>query len=409
MPKIPRQPDINIGTAGHVDHGKSTIVAAITGVWTSAHSEELRRGITIKVGYADAAFYKCPDCPSPQNHSTLPKCPNCKATGKIQRVVSFIDVPGHESLMANMLSGSALTDGAVLAIAANEKVPQPQTREHLLALEMLGSKQMVIAHNKVDLVGAEEAKKNYESIMEFISGTVAEKAPIIPISAQHNLNIDALIEAIELNIGTVTKDQSAPPLLQVLRSFDINKPGSTIEKLNGGVFGGSLSQGLLKIEDEVEIRPGVPNDKSGKYEPVMTSISSLGTGAGLMDSVKPGGLVAIGTRLDPSLTKSDSFVGAVIGHPGELPPILESLDMEVTLFDVAIGSPDMMKVEKIKHGEPLRLNVGTSVTMGLVSSVRDGHVSVNLRRPVSANSGSRLAISRRIAERWRLIGSGILS
>ena len=311
--------------------------------------------------------------------------------------------------MANMLSGSALTDGAVLAIAANEKVPQPQTREHLLALEMLGSKQMVIAHNKVDLVGAEEAKKNYESIMEFISGTVAEKAPIIPISAQHNLNIDALIEAIELNIGTVTKDQSAPPLLQVLRSFDINKPGSTIEKLNGGVFGGSLSQGLLKIEDEVEIRPGIPNDKSGKYEPVMTSISSLGTGAGLMDSVKPGGLVAIGTRLDPSLTKSDSFVGAVIGHPGELPPILESLDMEVTLFDVAIGSPDMMKVEKIKHGEPLRLNVGTSVTMGLVSSVRDGHVSVNLRRPVSANSGSRLAISRRIAERWRLIGSGILS
>ena len=282
--------NIVVGTAGHIDHGKSALIKVLTGTDPDRLKEEKERGITIDLGFAGLNLTK-------------------------EVLVSFIDVPGHESLMANMLSGSALTDGAVLAIAANEKVPQPQTREHLLALEMLGSKQMVIAHNKVDLVGAEEAKKNYESIMEFISGTVAEKAPIIPISAQHNLNIDALIEAIELNIGTVTKDQSAPPLLQVLRSFDINKPGSTIEKLNGGVFGGSLSQGLLKIEDEVEIRPGVPNDKSGKYEPVMTSISSLGTGAGLMDSVKPGGLVAIGTRLDPSLVYDIHYGANLISFP----------------------------------------------------------------------------------------------
>ena len=123
------QPCINIGTSGHVDHGKTTLVEAITGVWTSAHSEELRRGITIKVGYADAAFYKCPHCPAPVCYSTQPTCTNCGGKSELLRVVSFVDSPGHESLMANMLSGAALMDGGILVVAANEKVPQPQTRE----------------------------------------------------------------------------------------------------------------------------------------------------------------------------------------------------------------------------------------------------------------------------------------
>ncbi len=118
------QPCVNIGTSGHVDHGKTTLVEAITGVWTSAHSEELRRGITIKIGYADAAFYKCDHCPPPVCYSSQPKCTNCGGDSKLLRVVSFVDSPGHESLMANMLSGAALMDGAILVMAANEKVPQ---------------------------------------------------------------------------------------------------------------------------------------------------------------------------------------------------------------------------------------------------------------------------------------------
>jgi len=151
------QPNINIGTSGHVDHGKTTLVEAITGVWTSAHSEELRRGITIKVGYADAAFYKCPQCPPPDCYSTSPTCKRCEGKSELLRVVSFVDSPGHESLMANMLSGSALMDGAILVVAANDRVPQPQTREHLLALQVLGIKQIVIVQNKVDLTDSERS------------------------------------------------------------------------------------------------------------------------------------------------------------------------------------------------------------------------------------------------------------
>lgn len=407
MRKLPRQPELNIGSAGHVDHGKTTIVEAITGVWTSAHSEELRRGITIKVGYADAAFYKCPNCPSPQAYSTVPTCSHCKTEGNLMRVASFVDTPGHESLMANMLSGAALMNGAILVIASDEKVPQPQTREHLLALQMLGTTNIVIAQNKIDLVSDEEAVAGYEDIKSLVSGTVAENAPIIPLSAQHRFNIDAVTEALQENIPTPSQDNSAPPVMQILRSFDINRPGTKISDLHGGAIGGTILQGSLAVGDELELRPGLPNKKTEKYEPLVTSIASLGTAVGQVEKVQPGGLVAIGTRLDPSFTKSDGLVGTVVGRPNELPPVYSAITLETQLFDMAVGAPDLIKVEKIRPQENLRLNVGTAVTLGVVTSVRNGTIEAKLRRPVCASTGSRVAISRRIGERWRLIGSGI--
>ncbi|HYA54160.1 MAG TPA: GTP-binding protein, partial [Thermoplasmata archaeon] len=134
--KVPRQPEVNIGLVGHVDHGKTTLTQALTGEWTDRHSEELKRGISIKLGYADAAFYKCPNCPEPSGYSVEPKCPSCGGEAKFLRAVSFVDAPGHETLMATMLSGAAIMDGALLLVAANEHCPQPQTREHLYALDI---------------------------------------------------------------------------------------------------------------------------------------------------------------------------------------------------------------------------------------------------------------------------------
>lgn len=401
------QPNINIGTAGHVDHGKTTLIEAITGVWTSAHSEELRRGITIKVGYADAAFYKCLGCPPPVCYSTNPTCIHCGKQGELCRVVSFVDSPGHESLMANMLSGSALMDGAILVVAANEKVPQPQTREHLLALQVLGIQQVVIVQNKVDLTNYDDAVKNYKEIKGFVKASVAEEAPVVPVSAQHKGNIDALIEAIENNIKTPPRKRDATAVMHVLRSFDVNKPGIPIKQVKGGVIGGALIQGEFKLEDEIQIRPGFLDEKKGKYEPINSTISTLGTGAGLVEKVRPGGLVAIGTKLDPTFVKSDSLIGSVVGKPDVLPDDVDDIFVEVHLFDTAVGTQDMVKVEPIKVKEPLRLNIGTAATLGTVISAKDGKIEVKLRKPVCMMPRSRVAISRRITDRWRLIGAGV--
>jgi translation initiation factor 2 subunit 3 len=403
------QPNINIGTAGHVDHGKTTLVEAITGVWTSGHSEELRRGITIKVGYADAAFYKCSQCPSPEGYSSTPQCANCGKESELQRVVSFVDSPGHESLMANMLSGGALMDGAILVIAANERVPQPQTREHLLALQVLGIKQIVIVQNKVDLTESEKAIENYNQINEFVKGSVASEAPIIPISAQHKLNIDALIGAIESTIKTPSRSTNKAAIMHVLRSFDINKPGLPLEKVKGGVIGGALIQGELSVGEEIEIRPGFMDDKKGKYEPIRSIVSTLGTGAGLVEKVRPGGLVAIGTKLDPAYIKSDSLIGSVVGKPDSLPDDVEEISIDVKLFETAVGTQEMVRVEPIKTKEPLRLNVGTAATLGAVMNSKDSQIEVKLRKPLCLLPRSRVAISRRISDRWRLIGAGITS
>ena len=402
------QPCVNIGTAGHVDHGKTTLIQALTGSWTSVHSQELKRGITIRVGYSDAAFYKCKKCEDPLCYSTTPKCNNCGKESELSRVVSFVDSPGHESLMANMLSGSALMDGALLLVAANEKVPKPQTKEHLLALQTLGIKQIVIVQNKVDLLSYEEVMQNYKDITKFVKGTHAAKAPIIPISAQSGLNIDALIGAIEDTIKTPERDESKESVMHVLRSFDVNKPGTKINNIKGGVIGGSLTQGVFNVGDEIEIKPGIMDEKKKKYEPLITKIISLGTGAGIVESVKPGGLVAIGTQLDPSMTRSDSFIGSVIGKPGTLPENSSEINLEVNLFDSAVGATEDTKVMPIQTGELLRLNIGTAPVLGQVSKIKSNSAEIKLRRPACIFEGGNVAISRRIADRWRLIGAGIL-
>ncbi|HUI01647.1 MAG TPA: translation initiation factor IF-2 subunit gamma [Nitrososphaerales archaeon] len=406
--RIPRQPECNIGTAGHVDSGKTSLVQAITGVWASAHSEELKRGITIKVGYADAAFYRCPVTPPPEAYCTSPVCPVCGTETKLLRAVSFVDAPGHESLMTNMLAGAALMDGVILVITANEPVPMPQTREHLLALQMLGMKKMVVVQNKVDRVDKEGAKKNYEAIKQFLANTTAADAPIIPVSAQNRINIDALIEAIEERIPTPKHDLGASPVMYILRSFDVNRPGADVKSLVGGVLGGSVVRGEVRVGDEVEISPGLADEKTGKYTPITTKVSSLGTGAGMTDKVGPGGLIALGTTLDPRLTKGDVLVGNMVGKPGGLPQARTHITVDLQLFEQAVGSSTMIKVDKVKPTETLRLNIGTASTLGTVTSARDSVAELDLKRPVVTEDGARAAISRRIAERWRLIGSGVV-
>ncbi len=405
--KEKRQPEVNIGVVGHVDHGKTTLVQALTGIWTARHSEELKRAMTIKLGYADGDIYECEDLPAPDRFKTEPNC------GKpiYKRSVSYVDAPGHEVLMATMLSGAALMDGAILVIAANEPCPQPQTREHFAALEIVGVKHLVVVQNKVDVVTKEQALKNYEQIKKFLEGTWAENAPIIPVSALHKVNIDALVMAIEKYIPTPERNLSADPLMFIVRSFDVNKPGTTPNELVGGVVGGSLLRGVLRIGDEIEIKPGIKviKGKTGEaYEPLTSEVTSIRFGTREFKEARPGGLVAIGTKLDPSLTKADKLVGNVLGKAGTLPDPSYDLTIEYKLMERVIGTKELLKVRPLMRGERIMITAGSAVSLGLITKLSKDVLEVRLRKPVVAWEGMRVAISRQVLGRWRLVGWGVI-
>ncbi|MBI5000762.1 MAG: translation initiation factor IF-2 subunit gamma [Euryarchaeota archaeon] len=408
--KVPRQPEVNIGMIGHVDHGKTTLTKTITGEWTDRHSEEIKRGISIRLGYADVAFYKCPACNVPEAYSTKDKCPHCGAKTEIQRAVSFVDAPGHETLMATMLSGAAIMNGALLLIAANEKCPQPQTKEHLMALTISDVKNIIIVQNKIDILTDAQVEDNHNQIIEFTKGTIAENAPIIPVCAHHEANIDVVLEMIQERIPTPPRDPAKRTRLFVARSFDVNPPGTAPDKLLGGVIGGTLISGSISVGDDIEIAPGRKVEEKGKtmWKPITTKVRSLFAGTMPLENAHPGGLIAIGTGLDPFLTKSDSLIGNVVGKPGTLPPVLSKFTMETHLLERVVGHTKEMAVDNLKSNEPLMLSVGTAKTVGLVTSARTGSAEVALKMPVCAEKGQRVAVSRKISGIWRLIGFGVV-
>lgn len=404
---LPSQPEANIGTIGHVDHGKTTLVQALTGVWASRHSEELKRGITIKLGYADMPIYQCPKC-EPPNYTTQPTCGKCHSKATFVRAVSFVDAPGHEALMATMLSGAAIMDGAILVIAADEPCPQPQTREHLEAVSVIGIKNIIIVQNKIDIVNEKRAHDSYKEIKTFVKGSVAENAPIIPVSAQRGVNIDILLQAIQDLIPTPQRDESKPPLMYIVRSFDVNKPGTLVEDLEGGVIGGTIFQGKFAVGDEIEIRPGIPVEGRNVYNPLFSEIVSLHVGGKNVKEARCGGLVGIGTLLDPSFSKADGLTGNMAGKRDMLPPTQSELKLETHVLERAVGTKELIKVEKINTNESLLLHLGAAITVGRVTGMGKDSVTLQLTRPVCAQQGARVAISRKIGGRWRLIGYGMI-
>jgi translation initiation factor 2 subunit 3 len=399
-------PTMNIGLIGHVDHGKTTLTQALSGKWTDTHSEEMKRGITIKLGYADIAIRHCP-CGI---YTTNEKCEMCGKKTNITRKVSLVDAPGHETLMAIMVSGAAIMDAAILMVAADEACPQPQTTEHLVALKILGIKSILIVQNKVDLVTEAEAKKNYDQIKKFAKEMLGFEVPVIPISAQKRVNIDLVIEAIEEFMPTPERDASKSPEFLIARSFDINKPGTSIADLHGGVIGGAIIDGIFKIGQEIEIRPGIRIEKQNQisWQPIKTKLKAIVVGSNFIDEKGPGGSIAFETELDSFVTKKDGLVGSIVGLPEKLPPIIDNISLEIELFEKILGIKEDIKVDPIKMNEPLMINSGTATTLGVTMQSSGNNVKLNLKRPICAHSGSKVAISRQIRNRWHLIGFGVI-
>jgi translation initiation factor 2 subunit 3 len=386
-------PELNVGVVGHIDHGKTTLLSKLTGKFTDTHSEELKRGITIKLGYAEIIIYKDKDTYNTKKGTPV-------------RYISFIDAPGHEMLMATMLSGTAIIDAAILVIAANEGI-KPQTREHFTALQAKKIKNIIIVQNKIDLVTKEQALKNYKEIKEFVKGTTAENSPIIPVSAQQEINLDKILEEL-CKLEIPKREINTDPIFLIARSFDINRPGTKIQDLHGGVLGGVLKKGKLKTGDEIEIKPGLNTKKANQqvYETITTKILSLHKGDKTVGEVLPGASISIETELDPILTKSDALTGCLVSLKGKLPDIKYRIKIKTELFKEVLGISEHKAVEGIKTKEMLMVSANTTITVGIVEKIKGNEIELSLNIPIVALKGDHVGIARNITGHWRLIGWG---
>lgn len=381
---------LNVIIAGHIDHGKTTLLYKLSGKWTDTHSEELKRGITIKLGYADITISKNGDY-------------NIKDQGTKQRHITFIDSPGHEMLMATMLSGAAIVDVAILVVAANEGV-KPQTREHLMALQAKNIKNIIIVQNKIDLVTKEKAIENYEILKKEFKGTIAENSIIIPVSSQQEINLERIYEAL-CDIKMPQRDLTSSPLFLVARSFDINRPGTKPKDLHGAVIGGTLKSGKLKIGDTIEIKPGIIIKEANqiKYKTLKTKIVSLYNGSIKLNEITPGGNTAIETELDMAMGKADTLSGCVVSIEGLLPEITNKISIKHHLFKEYVGG---IQIPPLKPAETLMLSINTSVTIGFLNKISNDIAEISLKIPIVPFKNDKVGIARNVNNHWRLIGYG---
>jgi translation initiation factor 2 subunit 3 len=317
-----------------------------------------------------------------------------------------------------MLNGATVMDAALLLVAANVPCPQPQTREHLTAVDHMGLKTFAVIQNKIDLVSPEKARVNFQSIRTFLGQRYARFIPVIPISAQRNINLEYVLQYLA-NIPLPERSLSAPPQMRVIRSFDVNKPGTEIDKLVGGISGGTIIQGLLKIGDTVEIRPGVVYRDHGKKKckPIRTKVLSMSSETQNLDLAGPGGLIAIQTTIDPSLTKADRLVGQIMGIPDTLPPVYDTIIITYSIMNRVVGinteneesSGALPKTSRnFSLEEKLMVNIGSATTGATVKRVKGNMAKIYLEFPCCCSINEKISLSRRIAENWRLVGFGII-
>lgn len=404
------QPTINIGTLGAVAHGKSTLVKVLSGKSTGQFQNEKEKNMTIKLGYANVKLFECQQCQGlrcVESKIESSKCDLCKIDLKLVRHFSFVDSPGHHTLVTTALSGAAVMDNVLFIIASNEKCPQPQTFEHMAASELFEiTKKMIIVQNKVDLCTRDESLENYKQIRTFVKESGAKDASIIPISGQLNINIDLLCKQL-LELPIPNRNIELPLRMTIIRSFDSNKPKTLIKKDNyknldlllGGVVGGSISQGIAKLGQKIEIRPGLIL-KNGLYQPIRATITSLYSDKNKLEFAVPGGLIGIGLDIDPYLTKRDGLIGNVLGLEGTLPPV----------FKEGVVSYKLLNGIKTPKSGTLLFTIGSSKRIiNIVKCERKKRLFYfNCELPICASINDMVAISKRIDDNWRLIGGGTI-
>lgn len=404
---IKKQAILNIGCTGHVANGKSTLVRALTGIATQRFKSEKERNITINIGYAGCKLWYSPKTDEMQFTGSKIKEELDSNGDKMDLVhhFSFVDCPGHEAFMNNMLTGTAVMDMAFLVEdVSSEVIPQVQTKEHLNALCNTGITDILVLANKCDLVKKSDLENGCDKIREFVEDYFEEdELKMIPIIAQKGTNTHFIGQFLRDKIASYDKDLNESLFMNIIRTFDINKPGISLDKYCGGVLGGSISSGVVKLGDYIQINPGIiTKDKSGwVVTPIITKVESLNCDNESLDYAIPGGLIAIGTTMDPYFCKSNKCIGQQITHVNYDPLIVECIDV---------------KYNKFKRDESISLDKNSSIKLGIGSNLVDAKIVEKSKRnlklvlstPVYLNNMNITLISN-YNNRCLVIGIGVIT
>jgi len=403
------QPTLNVGMIGSVSNGKSSVTEKITSVKTQKHSSEMKRNITIKLGYANAKIFKCPECPAPQCYQPHPssvmeiECGLCGKQMTLEKHISVVDSPGHQSLMTTMLNGTCVMDTTILVEAVNNDGLAPQTKHHLLATKMIGVDNSITCLNKMDLVKKPKGMEKVSELRKNLVGTMAEQSPIVPVAANHGMNIDVLCEYICKFIKEPVRNYDATLKMIIIRSFNVNKQEISLDQLEGGVVGGTITQGVLHKGDKMSIYPGLIDKNTDtdnvrwKYRPIKGTVLSINSETNNLGFAIPGGLIGIKLDIDPGLAAKDNLVGNILTNYDNTDAyrVYEVIFAELQLFDNM----------QITNKEILVINSNACSEKCEVVKTKGNRAELKLlEKPICAMKNDYITISKIIANNITVVG-----
>jgi translation initiation factor 2 subunit 3 len=402
------QPIINIGCLGSVSDGKTTLINKLTGIKTQRHSDELHRNITIKQGYGNMKVWLDPYNSNyyTSDSNALEYITEDNDECSLVNHISFVDCPGHQELIQTMLSSISLMDGAIVVIAADQPLTKkPQLIQHLAAAKLGKIKNIIICMNKIDLVTKSILYERKEELDQMLIEYDINPFTIIPTCFNKKIGINYLIDAIMqlFNPTKYLERSNDLPIFRISRSFDINKPGTNWNNVSGGVIGGSLLSGKLKVGDEIEIKPGqISKGKDGKiiYQSIKTTILSIKTDTTTLTEIIPGGLIGIGTDLDPYYCKNDMLSGNIVGFINKLPNVYTNINIKVTMIKLfnTIWEP--------KINDKVMLQIGTKICEAKLNKYEENIFNFELLKPVCISYLQHIIICININKILKIVAEG---
>lgn len=393
--KINKQPIINIGMLGSVSDGKSTCVQKLTGIKTQRHSSEKTRNITIKPGYANMKIWS-----NGVDLVSTDSTPITKENYKLVHHVSFVDCPGHHELILTMLGSIKLMKAVIVVVSAAESIKKkPQLIQHLAAIKLAKIDNIIICMNKLDLIEKHVVKERYEELETLLIKYNIKPKVIIPTSFSKGIGIDWLLLEI-MNHFMLEEDDNINATFMATRSFNINKPGISWEDVKGGVVGGSLFNGILSVGDIIEIRPGIVDVKNCTCIPIKTKVLSFQTDQEKLNSIYPGGLIGIGTDIEPYYCRNDYLSGNIIGLVGTLPKIYNSIELKYTLTE------DFGDSWKPQINNVMFLQIGALTIQSLVTKFNKKTITFKLSKPACVDNDSMIIICHKNDNIMKIVGVG---